>query len=102
MHIFFPDEKAQFSGTPPEIRFVVEVDGERVLCAISAEALHDHFAAAGPFEDALLASFKRGRHRIFSVCRIALEQNAGSPVVLRSGVFRFADAAGHLDATTRH
>lgn len=93
MKIFFPDEGPAFCGAPPEIRFVVEVDGERVSCAISAEALCDHFAASGPFEDTLLASFLAGRRRIFSVCRVALERSQGNPVVLRSGIFRFADAA---------
>lgn len=94
MDIFFPEQDPTFFGAPPEIRFTVMVDGEPVVCAVSAEALSDHFAAAGPFEDAMLASFASGRQKIYSVCRAALERNAGRPVVLRSGIFRFADASG--------
>ncbi|MCY0387636.1 DUF1488 domain-containing protein [Robbsia sp. Bb-Pol-6] len=94
MEIFFPEEAPEFSGTPPEIRFTVLVDGEEVVCAISAEALSDHFDAAGPFEEAMLAAFHAGRHKIFSVCRAALERSAGHPVILRSGIFRFASASG--------
>lgn len=93
MDIYFPDDPPRFSGSPPEVRFTVLVDGKPVHCAVSAEALHDHFAAEGPFEDALLLSFQHGRRRIFTICRIALERNAGHAVVLRSGLFRFANAA---------
>ena len=94
MDIFFPDEDPAFSGSPPEVRFTVLVDGARVTCAVSAEALSDHFDADGLFEDAMLASFRAGRNKIFSVCRAALERSAGHPVILRSGIFRFASASG--------
>lgn len=94
MDIFFPEEGPTFCGSPPEVRFIVLVDGEPVVCAVSAEALSDHFDAAGPFEEAMLAAFHAGRHKIFSVCRAALERSAGHPVILRSGIFRFASASG--------
>ena len=97
MKIHFPDEHPEFSGSPPEVRFVVLVDGKRVACSVSAEALRDHFDADGPFEEAMLKSFKHGRRRIYAICRVALQRSAGRPVILRSGVFRFASAAGrHL------
>ncbi|MGI4860895.1 MAG: DUF1488 domain-containing protein [Janthinobacterium lividum] len=94
MDIFFPDEAPAFYGAPPEVQFTVLVDGEPVVCAVSAEALSDHFDADGPFEEAMLAAFDAGRHQIFSVCRAALERSAGHPVILRSGIFRFANASG--------
>lgn len=96
MDIYFPDDPPEYSGSPPEVRFTVVVDGHPVACAVSAEALHDHFDAQGPFEETMLNSFRNGRRRIFSVCRVALERSAGHPVVLRSGLFRFASAAGHF------
>lgn len=95
MDIYFPNDPPEFSGSPPEVRFQVVVDGVRVCCAVSAEALHDHFDAYGPFEESLIDSFLQGKTRIFSVCRVALERSEGHPVVLRSGLFRFARAAGH-------
>ena len=94
MEIFFLSDPPEFSGSPAEVRFHVTVDGARVRCAVSAEALLDHFNADGPFESALLSAFAQGQQQIFSVCRTALERSDGHPVVLRSGLFRFAKASG--------
>ncbi len=70
------------------VRFLARVDGEPVECAITAEALEDHFDAASTLEEQLLSAFDRGRARIRSVCAEALDQNEGASVVLRSGLFR--------------
>jgi len=93
MDCFFPNIDPEFHGSPPEVRFVVRVDGEPVICAVSAEALQDHFDARGPFENDLLDAFRRGRSRILAVCNVALQRSQGNPVILRSGMFRFVEAA---------
>ncbi|WP_133645749.1 DUF1488 domain-containing protein [Paraburkholderia flava] len=88
MHITFPDDPPAFDGASLTVRFIAHVDGEPVICEITAEALEDHFGADSPLESVLLAAFERGRPRIRPVCSAALEQNEGASVVLRSGFFR--------------
>ncbi|WP_429320654.1 DUF1488 family protein [Paraburkholderia sp. GAS448] len=45
------------------------VDGEAVVaCAITTEALEDHFGADSALESNLMAAFDKGRNRILSVC----------------------------------
>jgi hypothetical protein len=88
MRITFPDEAPGFDGSSLSVQFTATVDGAPVICAITAEALEDHFGAPSALEDALLAAFARGRLRIRSVCAEALDQNDGGGVVLHSGLFR--------------
>jgi hypothetical protein len=88
MHITFTDDAPVFDGSSLTVRFNACVDGEPVACAISAEALEDHFGADSPLEDALIGAYERGRARIRSVCAEALDQNAGESVILHSGLFR--------------
>ncbi len=88
MHITFPDDRAVFDGANLTVRFMARVDGEAVECAITAEALEDHFGAESALESTLMAAFDKGRNRIRSVCAEALDQNAGEGVVLHSGLFR--------------
>ncbi|MFM0643510.1 DUF1488 domain-containing protein [Paraburkholderia bryophila] len=88
MQITFPDDKPAFDGANLVVRFMARVDGEVVSCAITAEALEDHFGAESALESALMSAFDKGRHRIRSVCAEALDLNAGEGVVLHSGLFR--------------
>ncbi|BCF99768.1 hypothetical protein PPGU19_043370 [Paraburkholderia sp. PGU19] len=88
MHITFTDDAPVFDGSSLTVRFNACVDGEPVACAISAEALEDHFGADSPLEDALIGAYERGRARIRSVCAEALDQNGGESVILHSGLFR--------------
>ncbi|MCC8400426.1 DUF1488 domain-containing protein [Paraburkholderia sp. MMS20-SJTN17] len=88
MQIHFPDDEPAFDGANLTVRFLARVDGEPVTCAITAEALEDHFGAESALESALLAAFDKGRERIRSVCAEALEHNRGEGVVLHSGLFR--------------
>jgi hypothetical protein len=90
MHITFDDKTPLFDGVDLAINFTAIVDGEPVVCAISAEALEDHFGAASAREEDLLPAFEQGRGRIQSVCAEALDSNRGRSVVLRSGLFRVA------------
>jgi hypothetical protein len=88
MHITFSDDPPLFDGTNLTVRFMARVDGEAVGCAITAEALEDHFGADSALESTLLAAFEKGRQRIRSVCAEALDQNEGDGVLLHSGLFR--------------
>lgn len=88
MNITFTDDVPTFDGSSLTVRFMARVDGEPVVCAISAEALEDHFGAASSLETVLIDAFRQGRTRIRSVCAEALEQNAGESVILHSGMFR--------------
>jgi hypothetical protein len=90
MHITFIDESPVYDGDDLALHFTALVDGEPVVCSISAEALEDHFGATSAREDDVLPAFKRGAARIRSVCAEALDDNGGQPVVLRSGLFRIA------------
>jgi hypothetical protein len=91
MRIAFPDDKPDFDGANLTVQFAACVDGKPVVCAITAEALEDHFGAASALEAALLAAFDKGRNRIRSVCTQALDGNGGQAVVLHSGLFRVED-----------
>ena len=88
MQITFSDDKPAFDGANLTVRFLARVDGESVVCAITAEALEDHFGADSALETALMSAFDHGRNRIRSVCAEALDQNQGESVVLHSGLFR--------------
>jgi hypothetical protein len=88
MRVRFPSDPPVYDGGNLLVRFAVEVDGTTLACAISAEALEDHFGAASPLETALLDAFGRGRARIEAVCRQALKESGGAAVVLHSGTFR--------------
>lgn len=58
------DAPPQFDGAALQLRFFVDVDGRRESCAITVEALEDHFGARSPLEADLRDAFERGRaHR---------------------------------------
>jgi hypothetical protein len=67
---------------------VCEVESTTDGCAITAEALEDHFGAHCALESALMAAFDNGRNPIRSVYAEAIDQNGGKGVVLHSGLFR--------------
>ena len=90
MHITFADETPIYDGDDLAVHFSALVDGEPVVCSITAEALEDHFGADSPREDDLLDAYSQGIARIRAVCAEALDENDGQPVVLRSGLFRVA------------
>ena len=90
IQVKFPDEPPVFDGANMLMRFVVDLDGEPVVCAITAEALEDHFGAESALEASLRDAFERGRQRICAACTDAIRDTGGS-VVLHSGRFRMTD-----------
>ncbi|HTJ95651.1 MAG TPA: DUF1488 domain-containing protein [Pararobbsia sp.] len=94
MRIEFPAGQRVWNGSELQVEFPVSVDNRDVLCAISAEALEDHFGAHSSLEADVLGAFDHDSRRIYALCRRALEENEGQPVVLRSGLIRLIDAQG--------
>jgi hypothetical protein len=92
MHIAFSDKPPVFDGSQMVVRFEADVNGVPVACAVSAEALEDHFGARSTLEADLLHAYEKGRTRVRSVCELALRQSGGAAVILRSGLFRIESA----------
>ncbi|MGK8206135.1 DUF1488 domain-containing protein [Burkholderia cenocepacia] len=89
MQISFPPERPEFRGLDLALAFPALVNGVRVSCAITAEALEDRFGAASPGEADLVLAFARHRADIECAARRMLEAVGGHPVLLHSGYFRF-------------
>jgi len=87
MDIDFPADAPAFRGTNLTIEFAALVDGARVPCAISVEALEDHFGAASYDRDGCIRAFDAGRPRILQAAREHLLINNGEPILLKSGHF---------------
>ncbi|MFX1672541.1 DUF1488 domain-containing protein [Paraburkholderia sp. A2WS-5] len=87
MDIRFPSEAPSWHDANLTVGFPALVDGARVPCAISVEALEDHFGALSAGRDAWMQAFDAGRARIEAVARAHLELSNGTPVLLKSGHF---------------
>jgi len=87
MKIQFPTEAPLYRDANLTVVFPALVDGERVPCAISVEALEDHFGAHAPSREAWIQAFDAGRAHIEAVARAHLELSHGLPVLLKSGHF---------------
>ncbi|WP_233867420.1 DUF1488 domain-containing protein [Paraburkholderia adhaesiva] len=94
MQIIFPNEVPEYSGGELTLAFPAMVDGKRVECTITAEALEDHFGAASPRAEDMLHAFDSHRERIEAVARRLLSDTRAQCLVLRSGYVRFAQAHG--------
>ncbi|MEX3955821.1 uncharacterized protein DUF1488 [Trinickia symbiotica] len=91
MQISFPQEPAEYCGRDLVLAFPALVDGERVQCAITAEALEDHFGAESLREDDVQRAFEVNRRAIEHAARKMLQELGKKPVLLHSGFFRFYD-----------
>lgn len=87
MNIRFLSDTPVYRDSNLTVVFAALVDGARVPCAISVEALEDHFGARAPSRDASMQAFDAGRTRIEQVARAHLELGNGTPVLLKSGHF---------------
>jgi hypothetical protein len=89
MHIDFPNHRPMFNGEDLTIEFAVIVNGKFMDCAVSAEALEDHFGAHSARADDLLHAFEHGRSHIEALTKRYLSMGLPGPVLLRSGHFRW-------------
>jgi hypothetical protein len=88
MKIDFPsDDAPAYRDANLTIVFAALVDGERVPCAISVEALEDHFGAQTFDRSGWIQAFDAGRPKIEAVAREHLRVSNGTPVLLKSGHF---------------
>lgn len=92
MQIIFPKECPEYSGRELTLAFPALVDGERVECTITAEALEDHFGAESSRIEDMLDAFAAHRARIEAAARRLLSETDARCVVLRSGYVRFYEA----------
>ncbi|ALE54496.1 DUF1488 domain-containing protein [Paraburkholderia sp. SIMBA_055] len=94
MEIRFPAGAPAYRDSNLTVVFSALVDGEPVPCAISVEALEDHFGAHSEDEEGWMRAFDAGRPRIEAVAREHLQISNGTPVLLKSGHFPPGNAAG--------
>jgi hypothetical protein len=94
MEIRFPADAPAYRGSNLTVVFPALVDGEPVPCAISVEALEDHFGAYSEDREGWLRAFDAGRTRIEAVAREHLQISNGTPVLLKSGHFPPGKVAG--------
>jgi hypothetical protein len=87
MVIEFPQDAPDYHSANLTIVFDALVDGARVPCAISVEALEDHFDAQSFDSSGWIGAFDAGRPRIEAVAREHLRVSNGLPVLLQSGHF---------------
>ncbi len=87
MDIHFPADAPLYRHSNRTVVFPAVVDGTRVPCAISVEALEDHFGARDADHVASVRAFDAGRAYIESVARAHLQLSNGTPVLLKSGHF---------------
>jgi Protein of unknown function (DUF1488) len=94
MEIRFPADAPAYRGSNLTVVFPALVDGEPVPCAISVEALEDHFGAYSEDLEGWMRAFDAGRTRIEAVAREHLQISNGTPVLLKSGHFPPGNVAG--------
>ncbi|QSN62398.1 MULTISPECIES: DUF1488 domain-containing protein [unclassified Caballeronia] len=87
MNIRFLSDAPDYRDSNLTIEFAALVDGRRVPCAISVEALEDHFGAKTFDSAGWIDAFDAGRARIEAVAREHLQVTQGMPVLLKSGHF---------------
>ncbi|ACD19937.1 DUF1488 family protein [Paraburkholderia phytofirmans] len=91
MKIHFPHERPAYRARDLVLIFPAEVDGTRIQCAITAEALEDHFGARSWREDDLVTAFDAHRHPIQQAARNLLNEVGPKPLMMHSGYFRFCE-----------
>ncbi|HEX7937020.1 MAG TPA: DUF1488 domain-containing protein [Paraburkholderia sp.] len=87
MEIRFPADAPAYRDANLTVVFPALVDGAPVPCAISVEALEDHFGADSEDLEGWMRAFDAGRPRIEAVAREHLQISNGTPVLLKSGHF---------------
>jgi hypothetical protein len=94
MEIRFPADAPAYRDSNLTVVFPALVDGEPVPCAISVEALEDHFGAYSEDLEGWMRAFDAGRPRIEAVAREHLQISNGTPVLLKSGHFPPGNVSG--------
>jgi len=93
MNVSFPGIRPQYHAGRLQLTFPATADGAQIRCAITAEALEDHFGAASSREPDLIAAFDANRPAIEAAAARLIEETGAHAVVLHSGFFRMYDGA---------
>jgi hypothetical protein len=88
MNISFPEGPFGYDAGQLALTFPAVADSVPVECAITAEALEDHFGAASAREPDLLQAFFANRAAIQKAAARLIEETDGAPVILHSGYLR--------------
>ena len=91
MNISFPCCAPEYCAPDFALAFGALVDDRPVQCAITVEALEDHFGARSPREEDLVDAFIAHRAEIELAAQRLLHEVGGKPVILHSGYFRFCN-----------
>ena len=89
MPISFPSCLPEYCARDLVLAFPALVDDQPVQCAITAEALEDHFGARSLREEDLVDAFQAHRFQIEQAAQQMLDEVGAKPVLLHSGFFRF-------------
>src|ERR1700761_9270364 len=87
MEIRFPADAPAYRDSNLTVVFPALVDGEPVPCAISVEALEDHFGAYSEDLEGWMRAFDAVRPRMEGAAGEPLQLSTGTPVLLKSGHF---------------
>lgn len=87
MQIDFLSDAPAYRENNLTVAFAALVNGEPVPCAISVEALEDHFGVKSRDQTGWINAFDAARTRIEAVAREHLRISNGTPVLLKSGHF---------------
>jgi hypothetical protein len=87
MKILFLNQAPEYCPATLTVKFPAQVDDQDVDCAISVEALEDHFEVESIDPNGWLKAFSKGRISIEQVAREHLACLDKSPVLLKSGHF---------------
>ena len=88
MNITFPDRLPHYDANRLTLSFPATAGDAQVVCAITAEALEDHFGAASLREADLLGAFLANRAVIEKAAARMIEATNSDAVMLHSGYFR--------------
>ncbi|MEX3846366.1 DUF1488 domain-containing protein [Paraburkholderia sp. BR10882] len=88
MNIIFSDRSPQYDASRLALTFPATAGGTRVECAITAEALEDHFGAASLRETDLRGAFLAHRAAIEGAAARMIEATQSEAITPHSGYFR--------------
>ena len=85
MNISFPEGPLDYNADRLALTFTAIADSVSVECAITAEALEDHFGAASARDSDLLEAFRAHRSAIEKAAALLIEEtNGGQSVELET------------------
>lgn len=88
MNVLFPEGPLDYDAEQFALIFPAIADSVAIECAITAEALEDHYGARSPHEPDLREAFCANRAAIETVAARLIEEMNGASITLHSGYLR--------------